>query len=130
MCQRHSNLFWDKYVAGDISNRKDYEDALAVCPECLQDYLLVANSALAELPAGFVDSIMAKISKTDAARLNYNKRLVHYLVAACLTLVFLRLGAFDWLGSLTLSPEPGFLTKLLEGLSGAVRGLISNIGGV
>lgn len=129
MCQRH-NLDWQRFCDDQIDNRQEYEKALRSCPECLEEYLQCAAGVMEHPSPGFVDAVMSGIADLAIKKPRINRQLIHYLVAACLTVVFLRLGAFDWLGSLSLSPEPGFLDKIFQGFGGALKQLISSFGGI
>lgn len=126
MCRRHRELDWQKYIDGMVQDREQYELALAECPDCFQEFIELLGSAMETPPQDFVDGVMAAIpgeSKKPSFR-----PLLHYLVAACLTLVFLELGAFDWISNQQLNPE--VISGLMEGLDNFFGTLISNLGGM
>lgn len=126
MCRRHRDLDWQKYIDDLVQDRERYEEVLAHCPDCLQEYVDRLENALEAPPRDLVHGVMAAI---DAGSKRFNHRpFLHYLVAACLTLVFLELGAFDWISSQPLRPE--VISGLMEGLDNFFGTLISNLGGM
>jgi len=101
MCLHHKHLEWAKYIKGELVDRDDYEQSLATCDSCLEDYLQYLDLLESPQP-GFVDAVMAGLSGDNAIAPNARKYstykpLLHYLVAASLTLVLLELEVFDWI---------------------------------
>lgn len=130
MCSRH-DLDWQKYIDDQAENREEFEKALDTCPSCLQEYLdLLLPSRLADPSPGFAERVMAALPSGPGRGYQAYKPVIHYLVAASLTLVFLELGAFDWVGTHSLQVAPGFLARLFGGLGDVIRGFITNLGGV
>lgn len=128
MCQHH-NLDWQKFIDGGEVNREEYQEALATCTKCFQEYLGLLEGVLEAPFPDFTEKVMATLPDFRRNRYAY-KPLLHYLVAACITLIFIELGAFDWIGSRPLVPEVGFFFKLMEGLGGILGELKTNLGGM
>lgn len=126
MCQHH-DLDWQDYINDRVSNREEYEEALSSCPHCLEDYCHYLSAILESPGLGFTQQVMSRVISGNAeGRMKAYRPLIHYLVAACLTLVFLQLGVFDWIGANPLTLEAGFLSKL----GSAIWIFITNLGGI
>lgn len=100
MCQRHNGLDWAKFINDELVDREEYELALATCESCLRDYLHLLEQDLESPSPDFTAKVMAGLESAQGkglrqGRYNSLKPLFHYLVAACLTLVFFELGVFD-----------------------------------
>lgn len=107
---------WLKYTKGtlDEQTRMHYENHLYSCDHCLELYLQALEATKDELPdlsapSSFTDSLMAEISKTKkpeskAPKLRKRKSrqreaVVHYVLAAAMTLLLISTGVFSQLMS-------------------------------
>jgi len=84
---------WQKYINDEVADREQYELALTACPDCLQEYVGAVEVALESPSPGFSSAVMASIARRE--RIRHLKPLLHYVVAACLTLLFIEMGAFE-----------------------------------
>lgn len=128
MC-RHE-LDWQSYIEGTAANREEYETALSTCPQCLEDFAAHLQGNLVSPPPNFAARVMAAVMVSRGSAWKRYRPVVHYLVAASLTLVFLRLGLFDWLSSSPLTLETGFLSEMLAGLGSTIWNFITSLGGI
>lgn len=128
MCQHHKNLDWKRYIDDEVDDRDQYEQALGLCPDCLQDYIQALDADLAAPSPGFTKSIMAKVLRSG--RFTALKPVLHFLVAACLTLVLLEVGAFDWMFSSSDLAESPLLSEILSYLENVFGLLKTNLGGM
>lgn len=128
MCLHHRDLIWQKYIGDKVLDRDQYEQALAACPDCFHEYLNLLENVLQSPPQGFVDGVMAAIP-VDSSKAAY-KPLMHYLIAASLTLIFIELGAFDWIGAQQPALNSDLISELLEALGNFFGTLKSNLGGM
>jgi len=129
MCLHHKHLDWEKYINDEVPNRDDYEQALATCTYCLQEYIDLVQGDLVSPSPGFTETIMKNIP--NHRRYNY-RPLVHYLVAACLTLVLFEWGAFDWIltGSQHVTLEAQLYPAFLQSIGNVWEALKTNLGGM
>lgn len=128
MCRRHRNLDWQKYINDEVGNRDDYELALAGCVDCLHEYIHAIQQALEAPDPDFPSAVMAKIPRPG--RFSSLKPILHYAVAACLTLILVELGAFDWLAAGASELDSSILAELhtyLENVLGLIK---TNLGGM
>jgi len=128
MCLHHSNLDWEKYISGEVSNRDEYEQALAACPTCFDEYLYLLEGALEEPGPDFADAVMAGLPTEQRGRSITYKPFLHYVVAACLTIILIELGAFDWTQGLTTDSE--IWTAIMERLTNVIGTITTNLGGM
>jgi len=102
----------------DEETRSQYENHLYSCDHCLELYLKAVEEAESQMPVltdptGFTDSIMKKIGSTQEkpqAKMKPKKNLrrqtlVHYTIAAAMTLVLMSTGIFSQLTSTISSFE-------------------------
>lgn len=117
-CPEHKHLDWHKYIRQKVANRTEYEDALAGCPHCLEMFYLALESDLLSPPEGFTDGVIAGLeAQQQQARPSPLRPLLHFAVAASLTLVLIRLGFFDYMLQFSQQPSSqGYLAEFLERL--------------
>jgi len=98
---------WKKYVQDevDLSTRRQYEEHLYRCDQCLELYLHAVAAYEEKLPdvtdpAAFTGQILEKVAEqpkemqAEAARPFYQRTIVHYTVAAAITVMFMTSGVF------------------------------------
>lgn len=102
---------WTAYARGalDEETRAEYESHLYSCDQCLELYMQAVEEVESQLPvlshpSGFTDSVMEELSghqevslkKPPQPRKSRKKQaLIHYMVAAAMTLCFMATGAFS-----------------------------------
>ncbi|MCM3760682.1 hypothetical protein M3212_07760 [Alkalihalobacillus oceani] len=109
---------WKTYVQDeiDLSTRRQYEEHLYRCDQCLELYLHAVTAYGEELPdvtdsAAFTGQVLEKVkeqpkgTRAEAARPFYQRTIVHYTVAAAITVLFMASGLFQ---SLTTIQSPAF----------------------
>lgn len=98
---------WKKYVQDeiDLTTRRQYEEHLYRCDQCLELYMHAVTACGEELPdvadsAAFTGQILEKVTeqpqgtRAEAARPFYQRTIVHYTVAAAITVMFMASGVF------------------------------------
>ena len=122
-CQHHEHLDWLQYVNDSLVCRDEYDLALETCPRCLDIYVQIVQKDLEAPSPVFTDKVMAGLGKLhhqQAKPGRYNFRpVLHYLVAACLTLAFLELGVFEVIPGLSeqsqdIHRDVDFIGEVLE----------------
>ncbi len=136
MCLLHKDLDWVKFVKDEVTDRDEYLLALESCDTCLLEYMQQLEKVLEQPSPDFADSVMQEIQGMQAKAAKPNsfspfKPFLHYIVAACLTLFLLEVGAFDWLlkDSLLLTTEPNLFGQFLNQLGELIGTLKINLGG-
>ncbi|UQZ34072.1 hypothetical protein C2I18_11350 [Paenibacillus sp. PK3_47] len=129
---------WKRYIQGEMSDkeRDGIDELLLEDQEALDAYL----SALAQFPVSslpdqdsFAEQVMARIAPPDAETVPQKRtrfriqgllhhKMLHYTVAASITLLFLSTGVFDWLapGHLELNAgiQQPYSEKMVEKATG------------
>lgn len=129
MCRHHKNLDWQKYIDDQGVDRREYELALAKCPSCFQEYLHLLQGSLEQPSPGFTEAVMAMLpAPAPWSRTIILRPLLNYIVAACLTIILIELGAFEW--TQELAADSGIWTTLLERLTAIIGAVTINLGGM
>lgn len=130
MCHIHPGLDWEKYILNEAVNRDQHELALATCEECLQEYMDLLHAVQDAPSPEFSDTVMAALPVTSRSNYITFKPVLHYLVAASLTLALIELGAFDWVFSQDLAADSNLFAELLETLQHLLSAVKTNLGGI
>jgi len=101
-CPIHQHLNWVDFVNGQVNDERDYRKALETCACCLQLFVdsLETENNLVSPSSGFVDKVMAGLPELNSAKTIRKSRYWHwinYVAAACLTIVLVHFGYFDYL---------------------------------
>lgn len=111
--KHYSKKEWQLYIDGSIGLKQqtEMEEHLVVCDDCLTAYLSAVESAESGkavdfVSADFTDELMAKLNISEAKapaklkkkRPEFSNILIYYTAAACITLMFLSCGVFDYIG--------------------------------
>ncbi len=107
-CPIHQHLNWVDFVNGQVNDESDYQKALETCAYCLQLFVdsLENKNNLFSPSSGFVDKVMAGLPELpELPELNSAKTIrksrywhwINYVAAACLTIVLVHFGYFDYL---------------------------------
>lgn len=138
----------ERYVKGEAAPEEQalYEERLLSDDSLLELYMetLGRQEGLPDLPdpASFADQVMhhdkikpyprrAAAYAPDRPKRWYEKAIVHYAIAASVTLLFLFTGAFDRLQTVSpeheapLSQSPSYSDQLVEKTSGWIDNLMS-----
>jgi hypothetical protein len=106
-CPSHPQLNWAAFTNGQEKEKGDYLKALETCPNCLKLFSSFMENNLVSPPAGFVHKVMAGLPATDlpatgkvGRSLPWFSPWLHYVAAACVTMVLLHLGYFDYISRL------------------------------
>ncbi|PWU68451.1 hypothetical protein [Gracilibacillus dipsosauri] len=108
-------------------NRKTMENHLYSCEACLDSYLQLMENSLVEDSVSdfFTEKTIARIqhdskpsSKSSNASSLFSKSIIHYVLAAGLTLILMFSGVFDNMISLTdraeVSPKQSLTEQLMK----------------
>ncbi|MGM0845149.1 MAG: hypothetical protein ACQEUT_09240 [Bacillota bacterium] len=121
------------YIDDGLSEsvREQYEEHLYSCDFCMEIYLAALEANESSLPvlsdeAGFTDKVMTEIvvqkqsvnTVSGKEQKLYQKAVVHYIVAAAMTILLMSTGVFQQLIGLAeefeRSPGPSVTTELMS----------------
>lgn len=125
---------WLQYTRGELDSatRKQYDDHLYNCDQCLSVYLEAVEAMEHTLPVMsnediFTDMIMQQIegqkqkqNKKSQKQSFYQKAIFHYLVAAAMTIILMTSGVFSHLTNAVndfetnKKKEPSFVMGLMN----------------
>ncbi|MCR2823435.1 hypothetical protein [Lederbergia panacisoli] len=109
---------WLDYVRDELNEdtRETYENHLYSCDHCLELYLKAVEATEFQMPepagsSSFTDSIMQQVTELKTPVANQRKKtsrkqtIVHYFVAAAVTLLLMSTGVFSHLMNMASSFE-------------------------
>ncbi|MBS4198075.1 hypothetical protein KHA93_00175 [Bacillus sp. FJAT-49732] len=111
---------WLEYVRDELNEetRKVYENHLYSCDHCLELYLKAVEATEFQMPgleevSSFTDSIMQQVTELNKPKtkpkprkkISQKQTIVHYFVAAAVTLVLMSTGVFSHLMNMASSFE-------------------------
>lgn len=102
-CPEHQHLNWADYTEGKIENEEEYRKALQTCEHCLQLFIGCLENNLESPPSGFVDRVMVGLPETSSFKEKRNVwawAWLHYATAACITVILVHFGFFDYISRL------------------------------
>lgn len=101
---------WLQYAQDELNEetRTQYENHLYNCDHCLDMYLEAVEASETSMPVlttNFTDSIMLQVNETMKEKPTTNKRkkntrkqtMIHYMLAAAMTLILMSTGIFSQL---------------------------------
>lgn len=115
-CPDHKHLDWHQYVHHEVDDPAEYQRALAQCPDCLELFKQEVEKGLLTPPADFTRRVMAGLPRRETG---YSplRQLLHYAVAASMTLMLLKLGFFDYMLRLSMATaSPDYVGRFIEQL--------------
>jgi hypothetical protein len=113
---------WMSYINDTLSETtwEKIEDHLYLCDQCLEDYMKMINSKAEKLPAiegsKFTDGIVTKLPKKKVQK-SYQRSLIHYGVAAVITLTLMTTGLFQSITGIASTVEASTISKSEESVS-------------
>lgn len=125
---RHfSNEEWMSYINDQLSETKseELEDHLFFCDQCLEVYMKMIDTHAEELPAiegnSFIDEITAKLPQKKTRKKTFYKRtLIHYGVAAVITLTLMTTGFFQSIMGIVYTIESSSISKPEQSVSDSI----------
>ncbi len=125
---RHfSNEEWMSYIDDKLSETtcEELEDHLFSCDQCLAVYMKMIDRQAEELPvivdSSFTDEIIAELPKEKMQKKTlYQRTLIHYAVAAAITLTLMTTGFFQSITGVVTTVEASSISKPGQSVSNAL----------